>query len=53
MSISLDPDQAQHEVRPGQAPNCLQRLSADGTSKQRVNQMTSKGLFKFSSGEPR
>ena len=45
MSISLDPDQAQREVRPGLVSNCLQRLSAEGSSKQRVNQVTSKGLL--------
>ena len=28
MSNSLDPDQAQHVVRPGLGPHCLQRLSA-------------------------
>ena len=45
MSINLDPDRAQCEVRPGLAPNCLQRLSAEGTSKHRVNQVTAKGLL--------
>ena len=30
MSNSLDPDQAQNFVGPDLAPNCLQRLSADG-----------------------
>ena len=29
MSNRLDPDQAQHNVRPDLGPNCLQRLSAD------------------------
>ena len=32
MSNSLDPDQAQHLVRPDLGPNCLQRLSADDTN---------------------
>ena len=31
---SLDPDQAGHFVRPDLGPNCLQRLSADDTSRQ-------------------
>ena len=36
MSNSLDPDQARHFVGPDLGPNCLQRLSADNTSRQRV-----------------
>ena len=36
MSNSLDPDQARNFVGPGLGPNCLQSLSADDTSKQRV-----------------
>ena len=32
---SLDPDQARHFVGPDLDPNCLQRLSADNTSRQR------------------
>ena len=36
MSNSLDPDQARHYVGPDLDPNCLQRLSADDTSSQRV-----------------
>ena len=32
----LDPDQAQHFVVPDLGPNCLQRLSADDTRRQRV-----------------
>ena len=36
MSNSLDPDQARHLVGPDLGPNCLQRLSADATSMQRV-----------------
>ena len=35
-SNSLDPDQAQHFVRPVQGPNSLQMLSTDDTSRQRV-----------------
>ena len=33
---SLDPDQARHFVGPDLSPNCLQRLSAHDTSRQRV-----------------
>ena len=33
----LDPDQAQHFVGPDLGPNCLQRLSADYTNRQRVD----------------
>ena len=36
VSNSLDPDQAWHYVRPDMGPNCLQKLSADNTSRQRV-----------------
>ena len=36
VSYSLDPDQARHSVGPDLGPNCLQRLSADGTRRQRV-----------------
>ena len=35
MSNSLDPDQARHFVGPDLGPNCLQRLSADDTSRKR------------------
>ena len=34
MSNSLDPDQARHFVGPDLGTNCLQRLSADDTSRQ-------------------
>ena len=37
MSTSLDPDQARLIVGPDLDPNCLQRLLADVTSRQRVN----------------
>ena len=37
MSNSLDPDQARRFVGPDLGPNCLPRLSADVTGKQRVN----------------
>ena len=36
LSNSLDPDQARHFVGPDLDPNCLQRLSADNTSRQGV-----------------
>ena len=36
VSNSLDPDQARHFVGPDLGPNCLQRLSADNTSKRRA-----------------
>ena len=36
MSNSLDPDQSLHVVGPDLGPNCLQRLSVDHTSRQRV-----------------
>ena len=36
-SNRVDPDQTQHFVRPDLGPNCLQRLSADDTSRQRVS----------------
>ena len=37
VSDSLESDQAWHFVRPDLVPNCLQKLSADDTSRQRVN----------------
>ena len=33
VSNSLDPDQARHFVEPDLGPNCLQRLSADDTTR--------------------
>ena len=36
MSNSLDPDQARRFVEPDLGPNCLPRLSADDTGRQRV-----------------
>ena len=36
LSNSLDPDQAGRFVRPDVGPNCLPRLSADDTGRQRV-----------------
>ena len=39
MSNSLDPDQARRFVGPDLGPNCLPRLSADDTSRQRVNKI--------------
>ena len=37
VSNSLNPDLARRFVVPDLGPNCLQRLSADDTSRQRVN----------------
>ena len=37
MSNSSDPDQARRIVGPDLGPNCLPRLSADDTGRQRVN----------------
>ena len=37
MANTLDPDQAGHFVGPDLGPSSLQRLSADGSSRQRVN----------------
>ena len=37
VSNSLDPDQARHFVGPDLGPNYLHRLSADDTSRLRVN----------------
>ena len=37
VSNSMAPDQAQHIVGPDLGPNCLHKLSADDTSRQRVN----------------
>ena len=36
VSNSLNPDQARHFVRPDLVPNCLQRLSAEDNSRQKV-----------------
>ena len=33
---SLDPDRARHYVRPYLGPGCLQKLSADNTSRLRI-----------------
>ena len=41
VSNCLDPDQARHFVGPDLGPNCLQRLSADDTSRQRVKEIES------------
>ena len=39
MSNSLDPDQARRLVGPDLGPNCLPRLSADDTGRQRVKRL--------------
>ena len=44
MSNSLDLDQTRHLVGPDLCPNCLQRLSVDGTSRQRVNKAIDKKM---------
>ena len=40
MSNSLDPDQARCFDGPDLSPDCLLKLSADNTSRQRVNSQT-------------
>ena len=40
VSNSLDPDQACRFVRPDLGPNCLKRLSAEDTGRQRVKMDT-------------
>ena len=48
MSNSLDPYQARRLVGPDLGPNCLSRLSADDTGRQRVKTATHrKVLFEF------
>ena len=42
MSNSLDPDQARRFVGPDLGPNCLPRLSADDTGRQRVKHLEKK-----------
>ena len=37
VSNSFDPHQVRHFVSPSLGPNCLQRLTADDTSRKRVN----------------
>ena len=44
VSNSLDLDQARHFVGPDLGPNCLQRLSADDTSRQRVKLLNAEVL---------
>ena len=44
VSNSLDLDQTRHLVGPDLCPNCLQRLSVDGTSRQRVNKAIDKKM---------
>ena len=45
MSNSLDPDQARRIVGPDLGPNCLPRLSADDTSRQKVNKFTKHRMY--------
>ena len=44
VSNSLDPDQARRFVGPDLGPNCLQRLSADGTVRHNVKQLIKQTL---------
>ena len=48
VSNSLDPDQARHFVGPDLGPNCLQKLSADDTRRQRVINKPSKAYLSSS-----
>ena len=45
VSNSLNPDQARHFVGPDLDPNCLQMLSADDTSRQRVKPGTNREVL--------
>ena len=45
MSNSLDPDQARQFVRPDLGPNCLPKLLADDTGRQRVKPIPMLGNF--------
>ena len=45
MSNSLDPVQARRFVRPDLGPNCLPRLSADDTGRQRVKRLWALASF--------
>ena len=40
VSNSLEPDQVRHFVVPDLGPNCLQKLSADDTDRQRVSALS-------------
>ena len=51
VSNSSDPDQARHFVGPDLDPNCLQRLSAEDASRQRVNTPESYGIHLKSSSK--
>ena len=47
MSNSLDPDQARRFVGPDLGPNCLPRLTADVTGRQRVKPFKTPFTVKF------
>ena len=47
MSNSLDPYQARHFVGPDLGPICLQRLSADDPSRQRVENQNLMSCFRL------
>ena len=44
---SLDPDQARHYVVPDLGPNCLQRLSVNNTSRQKLKGTCNTVYFSF------
>ena len=44
VSNSLDPDQARQNVGPDLGPNCMQRLSADDTGRQKAMRNISEPL---------
>ena len=50
MSSSLDPEQVRRFVGPDLGPNCLPRLSADDTDRQRVNQWKCNGMKMYRKG---
>ena len=50
MSNSLDPDQARRIAGPDLGPNCLPRLSADDTGRQRVKSTVTVCRYVFSVG---
>ena len=51
MSNRLDPEQARHSVGPDLDQNCLQRLSADDTSRRRVLNVLQYQIFSLFTGQ--
>ena len=47
MSNNLDPDKARHNVLPDVGPNCSQRLTADDSSRHRVDNVTNSAGMKI------